>query len=59
MLSEHDEVILIQVAARRDEEAAKRNGPEFYKRYRMLVREMEENRKNGIRCTYCVPCSYD
>ena len=55
MLSEHDEVSLIQCAARRDEETAKNWGPEFYKEYKELVAQMEEDKKNGLKCTYSVP----
>ena len=59
MLSEHEGVLLIQCAADRDEEAAKRFGPEFYQEYLELVAEMEEYKKKGIKCTYDVPYNYD
>ncbi len=59
MLSEHDEVALIQCAVRRDEEEAKRIGGEYYEGYKELVAEMEENKKKGLKCTYDVPYNYD
>ena len=59
MLSEHDEVGVIQCAARRDEETAKRIGGEYYEAYLEYVKEMEENKKKGLKCTYDVPFSYD
>lgn len=59
MLNEHDEVGVIQCAARRDEETAKRIGGEFYEAYKEYVKEMEENKKNGLKCTYDVPYNYD
>lgn len=60
MLSEHDMVGVIQCAARRDEETAKRIGGEFYEEYLDTVREMEEDKKNGITgTTYAIPPSYE
>ena len=58
MLNEHDEVLLIQCAADRDEESAKNFGPEGLKYYHELVKEMEENKKNGLKCTYDVPYNH-
>lgn len=54
MLNEHDWVGVVQLAARRDEEAAKRHGEEFYDAYKNLVAQMEEDKKNGISCSYDV-----
>ncbi len=59
MLNEHEMVGVIQCAVRRDEETAKRIGEEFYTEYLATVREMEENNKNGLKCTYDVPYNYD
>ena len=59
MLSEHDMVGVIQCAARRDEETAKRIGGEFYKEYLDTVKQMEEDKKNGLKCTYSIPTSYE
>jgi len=53
-LTEHDWVSITQLAARKDEKHAKQRGPEFYKEYLKLVKQMEENEKNGIECTYDV-----
>ncbi len=59
MLNEHDMVYLIQCAADRDEETAKKWSPEFYKEYKEMVAQMEEDKKNGLKCTYSIPTSYD
>lgn len=59
MLSEHDWGILIQCAVDRDEKAARRFGDEFYQAYLNLVKQMEEDKKKGIKCTYDVPYNYD
>ncbi len=59
MLSEHEMVSLIQCAARRDEDEAKACGPEFYKEYKDLVAQMEKDKKNGLKCTYSIPNSYE
>ena len=55
MLNEHDMVSLVQCAADRDEESAKNFGPEGVKFYNELVKQMEEDKKNGLKCTYSVP----
>ena len=54
MLSERDWVGIVSCAARKDEEGAKASGEEFYKAYLNLVKEMEENKKNGNTGTYDV-----
>ena len=59
MLSEHDMVSLIQCAADKDEEHAKNFGEEGLKFYHSMVKQMEEDKKNGIKCTYSIPPSYD
>lgn len=59
MLNEHEEARVIQCAARRDEETAKRIGGEYYEAYKEYVAQMEEDKKNGLKCTYSVPSSYD
>lgn len=43
MLSEHDWVYVVQCAADRDEEAARKFGDEFYRAYLNLVKQMEED----------------
>lgn len=59
MLSEHDMNLLVQCAADRDAESAKNFGPEGVKFYEDLVKQMEEDKKNGVKCTYSIPPSYD
>ena len=59
MLDEHDMVSLAQCAANRDEEHAKNFGPEGLKFYHNLVKQMEEDKKNGQQYTYDVPYSYE
>ena len=59
MLSEHDMNLLVQCAAERDEESAQRFGPEGVRFYENLVKQMEEDKKNGIKCTYSIPSSND
>ena len=51
-LTEHDWVSIIQFAARKDEKHAKERGDEFYREYVKLVKQMDENEKRGIECTY-------
>jgi len=58
MLSENEEIRVIQCAARRDEETAKRIGGEYYEAYKEYVKEMEENKKKGLKTTYDVPYDY-
>lgn len=58
-MNEHEWNLVIQCAADRDEESAKRLGPEAHKAYLNLVKQMEEDKKNGITGTYDVPYSYD
>lgn len=55
MLSENEEIRVIQCAARRDEETARRIGGEYYEAYKEYVKEMEEDEKNGLSLTYDVP----
>lgn len=59
MLTEHDWVYVVQCAADRDEKAAKKFGPEFYQAYKNMVKQMEEDKKNGVKGTYSIPTSYD
>ena len=59
MLNEHEQVLLIQCAADRNEEGAKKCGSEFYKEYKELVAQMEEDKRNGLKCTYSIPTSYE
>ncbi len=59
MLSEHDMNLLVQCAADRDEKSAKNFGPEGVRFYENLVKQMEEDKKNGIKGTYSIPSSYD
>lgn len=59
MLSEHDWVYVVQCAADRDEEAARKFGDEFYRAYLNLVKQMEEDKKKGLKCIYDVPCDFD
>lgn len=54
MLDERQWVHVIACAARKDEETAKNYSPEFYKAYLSVVKDMEENEKKGIKCTYDV-----
>ena len=59
MLSEHDMNLLVQCAADRDEKSARNFGPEGVKFYNDLVKQMEEDKKNGVKSTYSIPPSYD
>lgn len=59
MLSEHDWVYVVQCAADRDEKAARKFGDEFYQAYLNLAKQMEEDKKKGIKSTYDVPYNYD
>ena len=58
MLNEHEMNLLVGCAAERDEEHAKNFGEEGLKFYHNLVKQMEENEKNGIKCTYDVGYDY-
>ncbi len=59
MLSERDMNLLVQCAADRDEKSARNFGPEGVKFYNDLVKQMEEDKKNGVKGTYSIPPSYD
>ena len=59
MLSEHEMALLVQCAADRDEESAKNFGPEGLKFYNDLVKQMEEDKRKGIKGTYAIPSSYE
>ena len=59
MLSERDMNLLVQCAADRDEKSAKNFGHEGVKFYNDLVKQMEEDKKNGVKGTYSIPPSYD
>lgn len=59
MLSERDMNLLVQCAADRDEKSAQNFGPEGVKFYENLVKQMEEDKKKGIKCTYAIPSSND
>lgn len=54
MLSEREWVSVVICASKRAEEEAKNDSPEFYEAYKNLVKQMEEDKKNGIKCTYDV-----
>lgn len=58
MLNEHEMNLLVQCAAERDEKSAKNFGDEGYKFYKNLVKQMEEDKKNGVKCTYDVGYDY-
>ena len=59
MLNEHQMNLLVQCAADRDEASARKFGEEGYQFYKNLVKQMEEDKKNGIKGTYSIPSSYD
>ncbi len=59
MLNEHEMNLLVGCAAERDEKSAKNFGEEGLKFYHELVKQMEEDKKSGLKCTYSIPSSLE
>ena len=53
-LTEHDWNLVVQCAAKKNETFARSQGPVFYDAYRSTLKQMEENERKGIKCTYDV-----